>query len=262
MAELDPLGLTSFARAFRGLEGSYALIGGMACTILMRRAGLEFRATKDFDTVLLADGDLRGVTEAVWSLVENGGYRISRRGGEGSPVFYRFDKPNTAGFPKMIELFSKAPDFLQERSAAIAAPVFAGDDVSSLSAILLDDDYYSFLLSGISPVPLGDPPDHIPVLDADRLIAFKAKAFLDLSQRKRLGEPVDERNIRKHKNDVFRLIQLIVPGTHLAAPRSIADDIALFLSLMREESISLRALGVERITMDEALGVIAELYGL
>ncbi len=59
MAVHDSLGLKVFARAFRGLEGSYALIGGMACTVLMRQAELDFRATKDFDTVLLADGDLQ-----------------------------------------------------------------------------------------------------------------------------------------------------------------------------------------------------------
>lgn len=76
MAVHDSLGLKVFARAFRGLEGSYALIGGMACTVLMRQAELDFRATKDFDTVLLADGDLQAVSTAVWRLVEDGGYSI------------------------------------------------------------------------------------------------------------------------------------------------------------------------------------------
>ena len=261
MAVHDSLGLKVFARAFRGLEGSYALIGGMACTVLMRQAELDFRATKDFDTVLLADGDLQAVSTAVWRLVEDGGYSI-RRSSDGAPIFYRFDKPQHAGYPKMIELFSKVPDFLKEHERAIKAPVFAGDEVSSLSAILLDEDYYEFLLSGIIPVHLDDSTDRVSVLEADRLIAFKAKAFLDLSERQRAGETVDKRNIRKHKNDVFRLAQLVVPGTRLLAPSSIAADVGSFLEAMRDEEIDLKALLGIRISAEEVLASIADMYGL
>ena len=45
--------------------------------------------------------------------------------------------------------------------------------------------------------------------EARHVIPFKAKAWLDLSQRKDRGEQVDSRNIRKHKNDVFRLTELL-----------------------------------------------------
>lgn len=31
------------------------------------------------------------------------------------------------------------------------------------------------------------------------------KAWLDLSERKAAGEDIDSKNIKKHKNDVFRL---------------------------------------------------------
>lgn len=46
-------------------------------------------------------------------------------------------------------------------------------------------------------------------MDAPYLIPFKAKAWIDLSDRKAAGEHVDGRNIRKHKNDVFRLTELL-----------------------------------------------------
>lgn len=38
---------------------------------------------------------------------------------------------------------------------------------------------------------------------------FKAKAWLDLTKRKKEEEQVDSKNIRKHKNDVFRLSVLL-----------------------------------------------------
>lgn len=49
----------------------------------------------------------------------------------------------------------------------------------------------------------------------DCLIPFKAKAWLDLKERKLNGEQVDSKNIKKHKNDVCRLAQLITAnGLH------------------------------------------------
>ena len=78
-------------------------------------------------------------------------------------------------------------------------PIPIGDDVSSLSAILLDDGYYNFLKSGLTIV------DGIQVLAATHMIPFKVKAWLDLSGRKASGEQVDSKDIRKHKNDIIRL---------------------------------------------------------
>ena len=47
------------------------------------------------------------------------------------------------------------------------------------------------------------------------LIPFKAKVWLDLKERKLNGDQVDSKNIKKHKNDVFRLALLITAnGLH------------------------------------------------
>ena len=40
---------------FKGHDSSYALIGGAACDILFGKAGLPFRATKDFDIVICVE---------------------------------------------------------------------------------------------------------------------------------------------------------------------------------------------------------------
>ena len=81
------------------------------------------------------------------------------------------------------------------------------DDISSLSAILLNESYYQLLKSGVTMV------DEVLVLNITCLIPFKAKAYLDLKDRKLNGEHVDSKDIRKHKNDVFRLAQLITLDT-------------------------------------------------
>ena len=69
----------------------------------------------------------------------------------------------------MIELFSRVPD-LPLLPHAHLTPVHIADDISSLSAILLNDDYYAFLLSGRRII------DGLSVLDEKYLIPFKVKA--------------------------------------------------------------------------------------
>ncbi len=48
-------GLDHFVTHFAGFESHFILIGGTACDLWMGDFGLEFRATKDLDIVLLAD---------------------------------------------------------------------------------------------------------------------------------------------------------------------------------------------------------------
>lgn len=48
-------GIESFKEWFKGNESQYAIIGGTACDILMTEEGLDFRATKDIDLVLIIE---------------------------------------------------------------------------------------------------------------------------------------------------------------------------------------------------------------
>ena len=60
-------GIDSFKEWFKGSEEQYAIIGGTACDILMTEEGLNFRATKDLDLVLIIGKAVDdGVSGAVW----------------------------------------------------------------------------------------------------------------------------------------------------------------------------------------------------
>ncbi len=113
------------------------------------------------------------------------------------PQFYRFDKLEDDYFPKMIELFCRS-DFKLKNAKGIT-PIHIDDEVSSLSAILLNDDYYKALLNG-KEVRKG-----LSVLRPEYIILFKVKAYLDLKERKDSGEKVDSSDIKKHKKDVLRI---------------------------------------------------------
>lgn len=247
-------GQDRFKEHMAGLEDSYAVIGGTACEVLLEDADLEFRATKDIDMVLLVEGRPPEAAAAVWRLVKAGGYRCGWKG-SARAHFYRFTEPTDPDFPVMIELFSAAPDFIDEDAGIVVAPMPLDDEVSSLSAILLNDDYYRFMKGRCEIV------DGIAVLGETGLIPFKAKAFLDLSQRKAIGEHVDSRDLRKHKNDVLRLAQILKPGQHVDLAPTIRADMSEFCDNISDDNTNMRQLGIPA-SYEDIIELIRDTYRL
>ena len=147
----------------------------------------------------------------------------------------------------MIELFTRKLDAIQLPEDAVLTPLPMDEDISSLSAILLDDDYYEFV-------------DGVTVLDAAYLIPFKAKAWMDLTDRKAAGEHVDSKNIKKHKNDVFRLTELIDPTVKTAAPQGVYADIQEFVQRMKNENVDIKQLGLVGRTKEKILEELKAMY--
>ena len=121
----------------------------------------------------------------------------------------------------MIEIFSRNPDFIILEDDAVLTSLLIDDEISSLSAILLNEAYYELLKTGQKMV------DGILVLSPTCLIPFKVKAWLDLKERKLNGDQVDSKNIKKHKNDVFRLALLITANGYTLSARSIENLLAV-----------------------------------
>lgn len=232
-------GIDRFREWFRGYEEQYAIIGGTACDLLMSEDGMDFRATKDIDLVLIVEAITPDFGKQFWQFVKDAGYE-HRNKSTGLPQFYRFSHPTAGGYPFMIELFSRRAEAINLPDDAVLTPLPMEDDVSSLSAILLDDDYYELVRSGTVVV------DGVNVLDAAYLIPFKAKAWLDLTQKKAAGQSVDSKNIRKHKNDVFRLSALLTQQSNVVVTETVLADLRAFLTAMQEETVDLKQLGVIR----------------
>lgn len=218
------IGIDRFRTHFAGHEHQYALIGGAACELIMDEVGLDFRATKDLDIVLIVEALDSAFAERFWAFVEEGGYEIRERS-EGEKILYRFQKPKAEDFPAMLELFSRAPEGLQLAEDSRLTPIPIDEAASSLSAILLDEDYYNFLKSMVRVV------DGIPLLDEAAIIPFKARAWLDLSREREAGGKVDEKNIKKHRNDLARLLQLLSPEASYELPDAVARDMRAFVDL-------------------------------
>jgi hypothetical protein len=248
------VGLDVWRAHFEDFADRYVLVGGVACDSLMTDAGLEFRATKDLDVVLLVELLDAAFADAFWAFVEAGGYERKEKG-EGGKL-YRFAKPTTAGYPYMIELFSRAPEGFTLGEGSRLTPLPIDETVASLSAILLDDAYYDLLKANLREI------EGLPLLAEAAIIPFKARAYLDLSQRKADGEKVDTGDIKKHRNDVFRLLQLLPGDGALALPGAIHADMRAFLdSVAADETFKPADIKV-RMGRDEALRRLAAAYGL
>lgn len=154
----------------------------------------------------------------------------------------------------MIELFSRRPDFQIEHPEIVLTPLPVSDEISSLSAIMLDDNYYQLMLEGRKTV------DEVSVLRAEYLMLFKMKAWLDLRQKKAGGAHVNERDLKKHKNDVFRLFSLAEPSAQITISPIVEADVEQFIRAMGDETVDLGRLGLEGVSLEEILHTLKRMF--
>ena len=170
----------AFIEAFKDYTDYYCIIGGNAATILLNEdlyedTSFRFRRTKDYDMVIISELKNTGFSKHFLDFLNDHNYWDNGSGTDmktGSH-YYRF-RTEEENVPEMIETFShpdlKYPLKLKNHKT----PVPGGDD-PSLSAILLDKDYYDLLKGGVIM------RDGLPILDVPYLIYFKAKAHIDIN---------------------------------------------------------------------------------
>lgn len=247
-------GIDKFKQYFGDYTGQYVFIGGTACFILLNDIGVDFRATKDLDMVLIIEAINEKFGIIFWRFIKDGGYENKQKS-TGEDQFYRFSNPSKPGFPSMIELFSRKSMNLKFEFDTGLTPIHLSQSVASLSAILLNDSYYDLLVQGKTIV------DGYSVLSIEYILLFKMKAWLDLLERKEYGENIDSRDINKHKNDIFRLVINISPSSKVYVSDEIQKDITTFLERITEERIDLKNLGIRGVSLEDILNRLKKIYG-
>jgi hypothetical protein len=251
------VGLEKFAAHFADYRDRYILIGGAATWLVLDEAGIEPRATKDLDIVLCVEVLDADFGAAFWEFIQAGGYEIQEKN-EGEKSFYRFSGPKQQDYPVMLELFSRKPDDLVLDDDIHLTPIPIDEDVSSLSAILLDEGYYDFLHQYKREI------EGISIVGEECLILLKARAWLDLTSRKANGDKVDSKNIRKHRTDVLRLYQVLSPDLRVDLPDSIRKDLSDFLNAVAPELTPqmLKSLDIKGVSVADLLKTIQTVYGI
>ena len=222
-------GLDRFREHFAEHRKAFVLIGGVACHEWLSTLGLEFRATKDMDVVLVVEALDGAFVKRFWEFVEAGKYQV-REKASGGRELYRFSKPQDETYPVMLEIFSRKPEGFDLGEGQQVIPVKVDEGSASLSAILLDDGYYQLILEQ------HDEEKNLPFANPAALIPLKAKAWLDLSARAKKGEKVDDKDIAKHRGDVFRIANTLPGDAGPRLPASIRGDLTSFLAAFPADS--------------------------
>lgn len=246
-------GLDTFRKYFVDYEEQYVLIGGAACDVVFESNKANFRATRDLDVVLIIEALTSEFGEKFWDFIIAGKYRNKATSG-GKLQFYRFDKPEDESFPKMIELFCRSGFELKDAEGI--TPIHIDDEISSLSAILLDDDYYKALLEG-KVVRNG-----LSVLRPEYIILFKAKAYLDLRAQKESGGSVDSSDIKKHKKDILRIAAELMLARVTDLPASVTVDIHTFIVSLEQEPFDQNSLEMYGLKNSDIVALLKQVFEL
>lgn len=94
------------------------------------------------------------------------------------------------------------------------------------------------------------------------MIPLKAKAFLDLVARMEAGESIDSRSIKKHRNDVFRLLQLLPQDSRIEFADAIRSDLQRFVECIESgPAVDPKDFSVQ-MTQSEGIALIRSAYSL
>jgi hypothetical protein len=221
-------GLDTFKKYFEQYPGNYVIIGGTACDLIISEAGLTPRATKDIDIILVVEALSADFVKQFWKFIQDGNYERREKSVD-ERKYYRFMNPENKEFPFQIELFSRTPDLIELDELTHMTSIPVDDDMSSLSAILLNDDYYNYVLEH-SVMENG-----LHLANTEALICMKAKAWLDITERIANGGTEDAKQHRKHKSDVFRLAVILAESDVFVLPESIKSHLQTFVNVIAHD---------------------------
>lgn len=254
-------GLERFREAFEAYSDNYVIIGGTACEMVMSGTAVRPRATHDIDMIVIVEKMSTTFAERFWQFIREGGYRPEKRNPKDGEApryeLYRFvdGKP---GYPAMIELLSRHSDILGTPKGLTIEPLPMEADASSLSAIIMDDDYYHFTIAHSILT------DGIRHASPEALVALKARAYLNLQQDKAAGRHVNSKDIKKHRSDVLKNVA-IMENAPVVAPDAIVACVRSFVASVRSEWEALaeplaKSLGQEVSFVEGLLEVLDGLF--
>lgn len=222
------VGLDIFKKYFEKYPNNYIIIGGTACDIIIGDAGFIPRATKDIDIILIVEALSTDFVQQFWQFIKDGDYGDKEKSAD-QRQYYRFKKPKNTDFPYQIELFSRTPDVIVLPQDSHLTPIPVEDDLSSLSAILLNDEYYNYMIEH------SQFEDGLHRANIEALICLKVIAFLEIKERIDNGSKEDSKQLKKHKADIFRLAVMLSPDAEFILPAVIQNNVNQFVEAISGE---------------------------
>ena len=255
-------GLDKLREYMSEFRSHYVIIGGMATVLTLEKRGLPARATKDVDMIIICQPETKFYMKRFWEFIKAGGYKMWKpdEKEETHLCFYRFIKPESKDYPSQIELFSKVPEYIEVPDYVHIVHIPMDGYTSSFSAIIMDDVYYDFAISHSEIV--GD----LRILNAEALIVLKAIAYMENLRRKEEGMAVDQKNIDKHKKDIYRLAYVFDGSERFEVDETIKKQLRSFVSEVEKNPIDvknmLRGQGLPPMSMNEFIELLSTIFDL
>lgn len=252
-------GLDRWREYFGEYKDKYVLIGGAACNLLEEELDMNPRATKDLDLILVVETLTPDFGSRLWDFIKHANYTNRNIGeNEDKHEYYRFTNPQDKTYPKQIELFARNTGILNLPADAHLEPISLGENLSSLSAILMDNDYYSFTIEHSRNI------EDIHIANPEALICLKAKAYIEMIERNEKGERVDNRDIEKHKKDIFRLVAMLPQDSHFNLPEKLRNDMNFFVQRIGDipNSDFFKSAGLKGLNATDLLDLLVKAFVL
>jgi len=251
-------GLDLFKEHFKEYTGQYILIGGTACDIQLGRKGLPFRTTNDLDIILIVEALDKAFVSHFYEFIKAGEYALAEVNSK--KCFYRFHQPQAAGYPTMLELFAREPEALEGDYEYHIVDIQPDEEASSLSAILLEKDYYDFLMAQSAI------HEDIHVANDYALVCLKMKAYMNNRELKERGVDIQSDKILKHRRDVVRLTIALDPDQTVSIPETLQSDLRRFLELLETDHADveriINGLGFGKLAVSELIERLRQVFRL
>lgn len=213
MKMTDLAGLSHFEAHFRELKDQYVIVGGFATLMLLREILNHGKATHDIDLVLLTTTSVE-MTAKIKTYIKEGDYTI-QKGQQDRYQYYRFVNPQVEGYAKEIELFAAEEYGIELDEGQRIIPIDPEEGLYSLSAIMLDREYFDMIKSNIEEI------DGIPYSNTLATMLLKMSAVYDLYHK-------GDDKWKKHRRDILKLTLLLTGEERLVLTGRMIADVTFF----------------------------------
>ena len=247
-------GLQTFKEFFKDFQDDYVIIGGLATAMIMNELDFVFRATKDIDMVIISNNNEKFIIKLL-DFIDEAGYKTKQRSdNKNKHNLFRFLDSDDKNYPFMIELFAKHSNDSVIMKDNHIVPIQNPENYKYLSAILLDDEYFSLLVDYTRKI------DGLHIATQEVLIPLKIFAYLNLVNNQ-------QQDYKKHFNDVIKLISLLDEDDKIILTNKPLSDMQEFLQILEatpENRIKdiLYSANILNITRQDIIDGLINAYGL
>lgn len=222
MKKTDYAGLSHFQEYCKEFDEHYVVVGGFATVMLLDEELGEGhgKATFDIDLVLLTNNSVE-LSQRIKQYITDGKYDI-QVGEKDRYKYYRFNNPKEENFAKEIELFASNENKLELDDKQRILPIDPEEGLYSLSAIMLDPEYFEMIKSNINK------STEAPCTNTQATIMLKMSAFYDLKKR-------EDNKWKKHRRDILKLSLLLTGEEEIKLIGRMKEDFDSFIQHLKEE---------------------------